>query len=374
VTFPWADHMKEGALAIPLRRRTRKDGYLNLANNELVHRALAPLLDEVLRSIPPEAARAYAHPPDLVDAIAAHLGVPADRLLVTAGSDAAIHLIFDALFSTAGRVVVPTPHYEQHYSRLRGALEIPIPFRPYPEARFVLDDFLSAVDRGPPAPVMLSNPSGPTGACFSLAEMTALADATLARGRLLVIDEAYVAFNAFDHLALLDTHENVVVVRSFSKAFGVAGLRVGVVAAAPRAIDYLARWNSASTVSGVSAAVVRALLARGAEVARIRADVVAARGFFAAEVERLVPAWRALPSAANFVNFDTGDADAPDLVAAAMRDRGVLIRSMRGVPLLERCVRFTIGDRETMRSVLDHLASVARTELRQQTPHPSHNR
>ncbi|WP_437620391.1 pyridoxal phosphate-dependent aminotransferase [Sorangium sp. So ce1151] len=361
--FDFGPHFLPHALTVPRRARVRKDGYLNLANNEFVHPALEALLAEGLAQVTPETARAYPHHPDLIEDLARHFGLDRSQVLISAGSDDAIKTVTEALFATTGRLILQVPNYEQHYAALRDVEVTPVPVGAEVPHGFTVAQFRRVLDAAPPSSVMISNPNSPVGFGFSLDEVAALAACCAARGHVLVVDEAYVPYGGFDHLALLRSFDNVVLIRSLSKSFGIAGLRAGLVATSAAIADYLARWNMHNPVSGATMVVVRHLLANAARIAAAQAEIVACRGKLVERLRALFPQWSAVPSCANFVNFDTGDPRTPDAVADALRRRKILIRSMSGVPELSTCVRFTIADAATMERVERELELLSRSAL-----------
>jgi histidinol-phosphate aminotransferase len=346
-------HLRSEVLRIPRRRQNRRAGMLNLWSNELIHPRVRQLVADALSGCDAAAAQFYPRHADLVDVLAAHLGVEAEQLLAFAGSDNAIKVVLEALAATSGVLVLQQPGYEQHYHTLYDLRTIAVDYR---DRAFHVADFARALPERP-CTVLLSNPNGPTGACLPLDEVAWLARRCADGGHLLVIDEAYVGYNGFDHVPLLAAFDNVLLIRSLSKSFGVAGLRVACVVGSPAVIDYLARWNGTNPLSGVSIAVVRYLVDHADELARVRREIVETRAWFSAAVA-VARAWTPLPSAANFVNFETPSSAAAVQAAAALAERGILARPMTTVPPLARCVRFTIADRATMEGVLSALKEI----------------
>ena len=354
-TFEPGLHLREHVSRLPVRRRVSKDGYVNLANNEFLHPALEPLFREALSHVSAETVRTYPHHPDLVRDLTEHYRLPPDSLLVSAGSDDAIKMVMDAVAATSGRLILQVPNYEQQYHLLRGLEIVKIPFEGAPRWRFTLAHFEAAFSSTPPSTVLISNPNGPTGFCFDLDQVRGLAERAWQHGHLLVVDEAYVPYNGFDHTPLISEFPNVVLIRSLSKSLGVAGLRAGFVAAPAPIAGYLARWNSQNPVSHITVVLVRFLLSRSAVIDSARDEIIACREWFVERMSVRFPQWTAVPSRANFVNFDTGNPFVPRQVVEHLQSRGILVRSMESVPALAQSVRFTIADRATMDRVLEAL-------------------
>jgi histidinol-phosphate aminotransferase len=356
-------HIQHAAFAVDPWVKQRKVG-LNLASNEFVHPVVDQLVEEAMRSLPARRISAYADPQELVEVLAGRLGLPVGRVLVTAGSDDAIRCLAAAVFRSTGRLVLQEPNYDlvRKYAELNGVAVhgVGLARGAYRFEIASIVDTVRHVERDGPAVAYVSNPNGPVGSCFPLTEMRELADHCADRGHLLVVDEAYVPYNGFDHLALLHAARPVVLVRSFSKSLGTAGGRVGMVAADEELIAYLRRWYPMNPLSGPAIHLMRFLLEHEVELAAARAEIVDTRDWFAAEIAGAIEGWTAVPSDTNFVNFDVGDPALADEVAARLRARAVHVRPMRAVPGLERCLRVTVADRATMERVVEELVTAAR--------------
>jgi histidinol dehydrogenase len=181
------------------------------------------------------------------------------------------------------------------------------------------------------------SPNNPTGEAASPELLAAVCDA--APG-LVVVDEAYGEFGAAHAAALLGRFPNLVVTRTFSKAFRMAGLRLGYLLAEPAVVEGLRLVRLPYHLSALTQAVGLRALARAAEltdhVERIRRE----RERLAAALAAL-PGVRVLPSDANFLCF--APPAPPRQVWAALLDRGVLVRDVSGYPTLDRYLRVTVG-------------------------------
>jgi histidinol-phosphate aminotransferase len=194
----------------------------------------------------------------------------------------------------------------------------------------------------------LCNPNSPSGTLVPLAQIEALARAVAG---LLVVDEAYVDFADTNALSLLSRFDNVVVIRTFSKSFSLAGLRVGLAFGPPallaglRTVKDSYNLNRLSQAAGVAA--LDDLAAMQVNVARIRAT----RAVLAAGLERL--GFRVLPSHANFVLARRRGVDLAPL-ARALAARGILVRHF-ATPALFDALRITVGTDAEIATLLDAL-------------------
>ena len=345
---------------VTARPRADHRGVRNLKTCELQHPESDRLVAGLLARLGPRDVRDYPYLGDLLVRLAELDGVTEDRVALTAGSSAAIGLVVDAIAVPAGRLVLQEPEFDAwpHHANLRG---VPVVrcrgFTGHPPS--VTTEPLAEVLRtGPPAVVALTNPGNPGGQAVPLAEVAALADLAAAGGHLLVVDECYGAFGGVNHVPLLDAHPNLLVLRSLSKIWALAGARLAAVFGHPDLIDHLRRFRADSTVSGTAAALALGLTARVTELRRVWADVARIRDEFAARVVADHPGWIALPSAANFVTVLAGPPGSGAAVARFLAGRRVRVRGLDDVPGLAGGFRVSIAQEETMREVADLLRVV----------------
>jgi len=283
----------------------------------------------------------YADPEayDTRAAIARHLGVGVEHVGMGAGIDDLLGQM-TRLFLEPGAHVVASlgsyPTFAFHVAGLGGVLERP----PYRDDRNDLDALAGAARRADARLVYLANPDNPSGSWFTGDEIAAFLDA-LPPSSILLLDEAYMEFAPAEALARIDTDDpRVVRLRTFSKAYGMAGARIGYVVAAPATVRALDKVRLHFGVNAVAHAGAQAALADQAYLAEVVAEVARGRVEYAAlshELE-LTP----LPSATNFVTIDVGGADRARATVAALAARGVFIR-MPGAAPLDRCIRVTVG-------------------------------
>lgn len=300
---------------------------------------------------PEELAALTSRYPDttvLTEVVAARHGVPINRVLVTAGGDDALLRCF---LAAAGRSVVATTPAFEMIRRYAAQAETPLIEFPWWDDDFPVDDFLDEVATGPALAVVVS-PNNPTGSVLAPAALHKLADAY----PLVVLDAAYAEFADEDLTPIALERDNVVVLRTLSKAFGLAGLRVGYAVGPERVIADLATFGSPYSLSSLSAALATRVLSEGMGAAEAFARSISVRR------ERLVALLEELgcsplPSQGNFVLASDVD---PDWTVAAAAALGVGLRRYDDRPELSTCVRITVpGDdasynrlEETLRATL----------------------
>ncbi len=302
-----------------------------------------------------EAAGAINRYPDMANtdlraAIGRHLGVDPDWIATGTGSVGVLGQIVQAMCDAGDEVVFAWRSFEAYpiVATLAGATAVTVPLTA--DARHDLPAMAAAItDRT--RVVLVCTPNNPTGTCV---HADALRDflATVPPTVLVVIDEAYVEFvtdpDAPDALAILRDHPNVVVLRTFSKAYGLAGLRVGYAVAHPPIADALRVTAVPFGVNSLAQAAAVASLAAYDELEVRVKDLVAERE----RVEEALAAqgWDLPPSQANFVWFPLGD-DTPAF-ATACAEQALTVR-----PYGADGARATIGETEASDRLLEIAAA-----------------
>jgi histidinol dehydrogenase len=287
----------------------------------------------------------------LAEAAAARYGVGPGEVLVGAGADEILDIVAKAMLPAGGAAVIPTPTYSLYHvlSAQRGARSIAVPR--LADREWAID--LPAVRRAAREAelVWLCNPNNPTGraepdgAIESLLED--LARDARADGHLppaVVLDEAYAEFTGTSLVGLRHGYPRLIVVRTVSKAYALAGLRVGFALAVPDTIASLSPYRPPGSVSTVSVSIVTAAL-RDNEVLRANVDRVEL------ERDRLAVAlaglgWRVQPSVTNFLLVDLGSADEAAEVAERLLRRGLVPRRFDAGHPLAGYLRLTVRDAE----------------------------
>lgn len=309
--------------------------------------AAAAELDNV--ALYPE--RLYA---DFRDAVARARDVPPETVIPAHGAQSLIGTIASAFLEPGRAVVVPAPTYGL-YAQVSAAAGADVIRVPGDLRAFDLAGMAAAAREAAATLVWLADPNNPTGGVVGRDDWRAFLEA-LPPGCAVVADEAYGDFA--DPAVMADRREDVlagrpvIMIRSFSKTFGLAGLRLAFAIAAPEVARILDIVQEPFNVNRVALAAGRAGVQLEGFVDRRRAEVAAARDLLRRELDGI--GVRSLPSQANFVLADLGTDERP--VAAELVERGVLIRpgSEFGLP---GWVRITVAPEPVMRGVVELLAA-----------------
>lgn len=284
-------------------------------------------------------------PRALLQQLAALYGVKDDQILVGRGSDEAIDLLVRG-FCRAGEdaILISPPTFGMYAvaAAIQGAAVVSAPLAD--GFRLDIDALLGAMTPSVKL-VFVCTPNNPCGNLVPFAMLERLAVAL--RGRaLLVVDEAYLEFaDARSAVELLGAHDHVAVLRTLSKAYGLAGARIGALLAAPAVIGLLRRIIAPYPLPATSvAAALQATSAAGVKEAQARIALVRdQRELLRAAFARMPDVLEVLPSSANFLCVRWRDAAA---VYATLLRAGVVVRDVTRYPGLGGCLRVSVGTPE----------------------------
>ncbi len=352
--------LPEPASALDAVERTadggrEREGLVALDRNE----RLAPLpesfIAELRGAIDSNALTEYPATDRLYGELGESLGLPREQLLLTPGSDAAFRALAQVYAGPDARVVTLEPSYRTYpvYAQMAGAEVTAVEFEP----DLTLDTarLMDALEPGVGL-VFLANPNQPTGTSLEPEVVRSLLERAGEIGALVSIDEAYYPFSRQTSIGLLKDHPNLVVTRTFSKAWGLAGLRVGLVAAEPEVVRNLFKVRSVYDINSVAVLCVRKLLAHPEIAEDYVAEVDAGRELLAGRARDL--GLEPLPSETNFMQIRVSDRIDPAALAEALQDRGYLVKHSHPAPCLAGCIRVTLGPPELMSRFADALEEV----------------
>lgn len=290
----------------------------------------------------------YPSPPlvrRVEEAAAEHAGVDTENVLVTPGADGAIDYLTRLFLGDGDLASAPAPTFQYYRppSVFQGADFHSVETDPS-GGHMVTEEVLTELLRRDPNLLFLCSPNNPTGVTVE----EDILERALDGDRVVVLDEAYAEFSPRDRAELVNRHDNLVVLRTLSKAFGLAGLRVGY-AVAPRWIrEELPRVVTPLSVNAAGLAAAEAALRDAEHLERTRETVERGRRYLAEEFP-----FPCFDSEANFVAYDVSPHTAADLVDFAA-DRGVILRDCSSFPGdTENLVRVTVGTAEENRRAVE---------------------
>ena len=300
----------------------------------------SPRVMERLRQLQPEQMACYPEREPVEREVASFLGLQPQQVLLTNGVDEAIHLVCEAYLEPEDEalIVIPTFAMYQICMAATGARVISIPTDK--DFGFPTSKVMAYTTAPKTRLIAIANPNNPTGAVASAEDLLLIARS--APQAAVLVDEAYFEFHGESLLEYAGQVQNLFIARTFSKAYGMASLRVGVLAGAAEQIQSLRRACSPYNVNGVALACLPTALADQEYVRGYVSEVQWSRNRLEEEFQVLgIPFW---PSQGNFVLARIGPAHAE--FVRAMRARGILVRDRSSDFGCDGCVRITAGWRE----------------------------
>ena len=311
----------------------------------------SPRVLEKLRALDAEVMARYPEREPMEGEVADFLGLDAAQVLLTNGVDEAIHLLCSTYLDPGDEAIIVVPTFAMYaiFAQAEGARLVQI--LSGENFAFPLDDLLSRINQRTRL-IAVANPNNPTGTAVACDVLLQVARA--APHAALLVDEAYFEFHGETIVDRAGWPTNLFVARTFSKAYGLAGLRIGILVGDARQMAMVRRVASPYNVNALALAVLPEALRDQEYVKQYVAAVQ--RGREVLEQELKVLGLHYWPSRANFVLVRVGPVHAEFI--QALRARGVLVRDRNSDPGCEGCVRLTVGSEEHTRTLIGALRDV----------------
>ena len=333
----------------------KQDNMIKLNTNENPYPP-APGVEKVLKSMETGDFRLYPKPDarELVDALAAEYGVPADQVFVGVGSDDVLGMAFLTCFNSEKPILFPDITYS-FYPVWADLFKIPYK-RPALDEKFCIkkEDYFV-----PNGGIVIANPNAPTSIAMPLADIEEIVVKN--PDSVVIIDEAYVDFGGESALPLVDKYDNLLVVQTFSKSRSMAGMRIGFAIGSKELIDamYAVRnsynsytMNMPSILCGVEAVKDRDYFNK------TKAAIMETREDVAKELTNL--GFTVLPSSTNFL-FAAHESVPAEELFQMLREKHIYVRYFKS-PRIQNYLRITIGTDEQMEKFLAEVESYLATK------------
>jgi histidinol-phosphate aminotransferase len=327
-----------------------------LNQNECPYDLPAELKREILAEVATSPWQRYPEfaPRELLVSLAAHYGWMAEGILVGNGSNELIQATLSVALDARDVVVAPAPTFSL-YRLLTGVLGGRYcPVRLGDSFAYDVDAIIESAVRERARVVVLNSPNNPTGSPLPEGAVARVLEET---GALVVCDEAYQEFGGPTAVPLLAGTSRLVVLRTFSKAFGMAGLRFGLALAHPALAREIAKGKLPYNVNLVTlAAAAAALRHQPVRAGRVR-EIGATRDRFVRRIAG-VPGLTVFPTSANFVLIRCSGTPARVVFTRLHEEHGILVRDVSGAPELAECLRISVGTPEDMEAVAGALEEI----------------
>jgi histidinol-phosphate aminotransferase len=330
---------------------------LLLDRNECRDPTLTASIQRVVRDLVPSVITDYSDPRSVYLALGKELGIGRGQIMLAAGSEAGIRELFDVFVEPNDGVICPMPTYIMIpvYCRQFGARLIPVDYvatRNGPMLNCTL--LCQRIREERPRLVYLANPNSPTGTVFTVDELRRVIDEAGRNGAVMLLDEAYYPFYPSSAIPLLSEFPHLVVSRTFSKAWGMAGLRLAFLAGQRQIMSYLIKVRPLNEVSTLALAVLEQMLNRKREIEESVARLLDGKTIFCNAMREL--GFEVQTGSGNFCLVNFGPFT--DRVIASL-EHVALFRPMNH-PSLSGFQRVTTTTRECFEPIIERITAATR--------------
>lgn len=289
----------------------------------------------------------------LREVVASYVGVNKEEILIGNGSDELI--LYILLTFKSNQVVYPTPTFTMYkiLTQIANATPIGIPLTDGFELN---DEEILKVTKDTPSIIFIAYPNNPTGNCFSKEKVLRIVEEL--PSSLVIIDEAYFEFSKETFLSLIDSYPQVIILRTFSKAFGLAGLRIGYLIANPEIVNELFKVKLPYNLNSFSQSVAACVMESFRYLLQPQINQIIAQReklySFLKGINGIIP----YPSDANFILFKTNHILANTLFSELVEEE-ILIRNLNEDGI-SNFLRVTIGNEQENNTFMEKIDSICR--------------
>jgi histidinol-phosphate aminotransferase len=311
----------------------------------------SPRVLERLRRLSGDELARYPERTPVEQRVAEFVGIQPEELLLTNGVDEAIHLLCETYLEPGDEALIVVPTYSMYRIYMMAASAEVVSVSAASDFRFPVADICKRITPRTRM-ITIANPNNPTGAVAAPEELMTVARS--APDAAVLVDEAYFEFCGQTMIAERKDLPNLFVTRTFSKAYGMAGLRVGMLVGDQEQMRAIRRVSSPYNVNAIALACLPEAIADQNYIQQYVSEVLAGRARLERSLQDCgIQFW---PSAANFVLARVGStAEDSAAIVEQMRSRGVLVRDRSNDYGCEGCVRITLGPREHTDRLLEAL-------------------
>ncbi len=315
----------------------------------------SPKVLEAINNIREEEIASYPEYAKFKSKLAYHLKIGAEQVMITNASDEAIMIIMQTYIEKGEEIVLPIPTFAmfRFYAQIVEAKIKDILYAnnlTFPTKK-VLDAITTKTKL-----IVLCNPNNPTGTLIEKKDIIKIIEKAGKNGALVLLDEAYYQYSEIEYLKLINVYTNLIIIRTFSKAYGMAGLRLGYIASNSEVIKNLSKSASPYSVNSVAIVAASVAIEDDAYIKWYTHEVKRAKTIMYEGLKNLNV--KTYPTAANFLiaKFPNKSKE----IEQKLREKGILVRDRNYEPLLKDCLRIGIGTERQAKDFIKALKEVLR--------------
>jgi histidinol-phosphate aminotransferase len=323
-----------------------RTGMFRMDRNERTWPFPQTIVDEIKQNITSEVLTNYPEIDSLYNEMAEYLGISTDELIFHTGSDLVIKSIFETYIQKDDKVLMPRPSYAMYgvYANMYQAKTLQQRYDQ--NLKFDLDEYCAQIKKESPKLVIIENPSGFIGNSYTAIEIEQIIQAAESVNALIVVDEAYIDYINESVLPFITKYPNLIIVRTMSKAWGLAGLRVGYAVSVKENIQDLFKVKPMHQLTQVSVIAARVLLRNSNMIPAYVAEVNQVREYFKGQLRKMDI--ETSDSRTHFVTAKLGDKVCLDDFRACAREKKYLLRRPFSEEELNKWVRIGLLPMEHM--------------------------
>lgn len=339
----------------PFKTRLNK---LRLDKNERVSNLEKKFFNQILKKIKPEHLTVYPETEPLYDLLAKKLKVSRKSLVLSAGADSALRSCFDLCVKPGDRVITLCPTFAMVdiYVKFSRAKQIKIKY----DSNLILDfsKLINSIN-SKVSLIVFANPNSPTGTILNHNQILKILNKAYSKSVTVLVDEAYFGFSKYTVLPLIKRFPNLVIARTFSKSFGLAGRRVGYLIAQAKLARRLYKLRPMYEINFIAILIVTELLKNERLVKKYLRETEMGKNFLILNLKMLN--FNYLKTNANFLHINFGKKK--QIAEKFFRKKNILVKGGPEVKGYENYLRITLGPKHEMQPVINTIKKIYHSYL-----------
>lgn len=335
--------------------QNNRDGFLRMDLNENPGGLPQEFIDEVLSKVTPEFVAKYPEQLEFTTKLAEFLGVEIENICLVNGSAEGIRYVIQAFSRLGGKVLSVSPSYAMYdvYCEMYGRESVHVEYDD--ELNMNIDDFINAINDDIDLVIIL-NPNNPVGDVYSYDEMNRIVEACKEHECTLLIDEAYFYFypNSFIDYAL--NNDFILLTRTFSKIFSLAGTRLGYVVGRPNEIKLVQKLCTPHNINAFGMVLAQAIIEKDGMIDELVEKQLNGKQYL---IDTLIQkGYSVSAKEGNFIFIKPKHLEAVEIVKKMKEEKKILIKVYKNIPGWGDCLRVSTGEKEIMEKFINALEDI----------------
>ncbi len=319
-------------------------------------RGCSPKVIEAIRNFQPEPVGVYPEYSELIERLAQQFKIPPENILLTNGADEAIRIVFETYVENNDEVLLPVPIYSMYeiFAKMMDSEIVSVFYNK--DFSFPTNQLLKSVTSDTKL-IVIINPASPTGTSIEKGDLLKILDK--AGDAIVLLDETYYHFANKTYVDLIKEFKNLIVIQTFSKIYGLAGLRLGILLSDVQNINNLKKVKSPYSVNAIAVAAGIAALEDKRYVEGVIQNIILEKEFLVGELTQ--PGFEARLTKTNFILVNVGKL--VDKIYQKLLEQNILVKNISDLPLMNGYLRITVGTHRENQLFLEALKNIILPEV-----------